>query len=232
MVGIVKSAVHYAGRRYVDAITRSEYEAQKFKRLNERGIEYRFVFDAISRTCPTSILDVGTGEAALPSLMRTCGPIVRAIDNIQDYWPDGMVNRHFHIENEDAVQGLTGSYDMVTCISVLEHIKEHDAAVRSMLAVLKPGGHLVLTFPYQESQYLEDVYRMTGAGYGADLPFVCQMYSRAEIDRWFQHDRVVTQEFWRVFSGEYWTFGETLRPPVQTTREERHQLTCLLIQKP
>ena len=230
-VTVLKSMIHKAGRRYLTAIARSEYDVQKFGRLNERAIEYRFAFEAIRRACPESILDVGTGETALPSLMRTCGPVVRAVDNVRDYWPEGMINRHYHVEDEDAVRGLTGSYDMVTCISVLEHIKAHDAAVRSMLAVLKPGGHLVLTCPYRDAGYVEDVYRMPGAGYGADLPYVCQMYSRGEVDRWFAQDRIVIQEYWRMFSGEYWTFGEAVLPPVQATREERHQLTCLLVQK-
>jgi SAM-dependent methyltransferase len=231
MLNLIKSRVHSAGRRYLQTVVRAEYESQKYKRQNERPIEYRFVFEAIVRTGPQTILDVGTGETALPSLMRTCGPVVRAVDNVRDYWPEGMINRHYHVDDEDAVKGLTGSYDMVTCISVLEHIKPHDAAVRSMLGALKPGGHLVLTCPYREEGYVGDVYRMAGAGYGADLPYVCQMYSRAEADRWFADDRIVTQEYWRVFSGEYWTFGETLRPAVPVTREERHQLTCLLIQK-
>jgi hypothetical protein len=75
---------------------RSEYEAQVYRRINERPIEYRFVFGAIRQTAPESVLDVGTGESALPSLIRTCGPVVTAIDNIRDYWPEGMVNRHFH----------------------------------------------------------------------------------------------------------------------------------------
>lgn len=39
------------------------------------------------------------------------------------------------------------SFDLVTCISVLEHIPQDDCAVRSMWALLKPGGKLILTLP-------------------------------------------------------------------------------------
>src|SRR5215472_610341 len=174
MTKLVKRVVHSAGSQYCKAIARSEFDAQSFKRINERPIEYRFVFEAITKYGPKTVLDVGTGLSALPNLIRTCGPVVTAIDNIRDYWPEGMVNRHFHIKDEDATRSITGSYDMVTCISVLEHIKAHDDAVRSMLKALNPGGHLVMTFPYNENRYIENVYSLPGAGYGSDLPYVAQ----------------------------------------------------------
>jgi hypothetical protein len=108
MTGLLKKAVHSAGRRYCRTVARSEYEGQIYRRINERPIEYRFVFEAIRHTAPKSVLDVGTGESALPSLIRTCGPVVTAIDNIRGYWPEGMVNRHFHVKDEDATKTISG----------------------------------------------------------------------------------------------------------------------------
>ncbi len=232
MTRFVKNVVHSAGRRYCRAVVQSEFEAQSFRRINERPIEYRFVFEAITQVGPKTVLDIGTGESALPSLIRTCGPVVTAIDNIRDYWPEGMVNRHFHVRDEDATRAVTGSYDLITCISVLEHVKLHDDAIRVMLEALNPGGHLVLTFPYNEKQYIPNVYALPGAGYGSDLPYVAQVYSRRELDRWFTDASIVKQEYWRVFSGQFWTFGEMLRPPVQTASDDLHQLTCLVIRNP
>jgi 2-polyprenyl-3-methyl-5-hydroxy-6-metoxy-1,4-benzoquinol methylase len=226
---LAKKLAHYAGQRYDQEVTRTEYESQSFRRLNERAIEYRFVFEAIRELGPRTILDVGTGLSALPSLMRTCGPVVTAIDNVRDYWPEGMVNRHFHVRDEDATRSISGSYDLITCISVLEHIQTADAAIEVMLEALNPGGHLVLSFPYNERQYVPNVYALAGAGYGQDLPYVAQVYSRAELSRWFRNARIVKQEYWRVFSGALWTFGETLRPPVAATANELHQLTCLVV---
>jgi hypothetical protein len=57
------------------------------------------------------------------------------------------------------------------------------------------------------------------------------MYSRANLERWFAPSAIVKQEYWRVFSGEWWTFGETLRPAVEVGRDQLHQLTCLLVRK-
>lgn len=233
MTNPLKAAIHSAGRAYCRVITKAEYDAQSFRRINERPIEYRFAFEAIRVARPLTVLDVGTGESALPSLMRTCGPVVTAIDNVTDYWPAGMINRHFHIIDEDATKGISGKFDLITCISVLEHIHAHDAAVASMLEALNPGGYLALTFPYNEGEYIANAYALPDAGYGRDLPYVAQIYSRRELDRWFGKPgvQIVQQEYWRVFSGKFWTVGEALEPAVQTDRAGLHQLTCLLIRK-
>lgn len=70
------------GRAYVATIIKHEYENQKFTRINERPIEYRFVFHHLSRLHPTNVLDVGTGTTGLPHLIKNCGFLVTAIDNI------------------------------------------------------------------------------------------------------------------------------------------------------
>lgn len=40
-----------------------------------------------------------------------------------------------------------GSFDVVVCSEVLEHIQDNLAAVRELVRVLKPGGDLVVTVP-------------------------------------------------------------------------------------
>jgi SAM-dependent methyltransferase len=39
------------------------------------------------------------------------------------------------------------SFDLITCISVLEHIPQDKAAIETMWSLLRPGGKLILTFP-------------------------------------------------------------------------------------
>jgi hypothetical protein len=102
-----------------------------------------------------------------------------------------------------------------------------------MFSLLNPGGFIALTFPYNEWDYIENVYMLPGSGYGQNLSYVCQVYSRSQVDGWLARSqgKVVDQEYWRMFTGEYWTFGERLCPPVQVDRDQRHHLTCLLLQK-
>ena len=222
------------GQRYCRKRCEWAFEKQRFVQINERPIEYAFVFGAITQTWPRSVLDVGTGKTAVPALIRACGPVVTAIDNIVDYWPEGMFNPHWHVVDDDILHPrLKKQFQFISCISVLEHIKNHRSAVRSMFELLAPGGHLAMTFPFNETVYIENVYQLEGAGYGKDFPFIGQVFSRSQIAQWLQENpaELVAQEFWRVFSGSFWTFGERLSPPVQVTATELHQLTCVLFRK-
>lgn len=230
----VKWLVHRFGRAYCQEVCRREYEDQQFLRINERPIEFRFVFQELTRLNAVTVLDVGTGTTALPHLIHNCGFVVTATDNVGDYWPDGMFNRHFHVIDDDITQPrLAKRFDVITCISVLEHVANYDAAVRSMFAMLNPGGHLIVTFPYNEARYIENVYKLPSAAYGQDVPYICQVFSRAQIDNWLEENGgvVIHQEYWQCFTGEFWTRGELLRPPRQVGNEQPHQLSCILLKK-
>jgi SAM-dependent methyltransferase len=124
-------------------------------------------------------------------------------------------------------------FDVVTCISVLEHIHEHRLAVQNICRLLRQGGYLILTVPYNERSYISNIYEAPEASYGKENPYICQVFSRKEIDQWVQANpfQVLEQQYWRVFSGDYWTFGKQIYPRVMVTKNERHQLACLLLQK-
>ncbi len=60
------------------------------------------------------------------------------------------------------------SFDLVTCISVLEHIPEDRRAVEAMWSLLRPGGRLILTLPCMAQpleQYIsQDQYGVLAPG--------------------------------------------------------------------
>ncbi len=222
------------GLAYARLVCWREFVTSRFSGINERAVEYAFVFRQLAQLCPFTVLDVGSGQSALPHLMRTCGYMVTATDNIGAYWRFGMVNRHFHVINDDiTATHLTGEFDVITCISVLEHIQEHDQAVQSMFSLLKPGGHLILTFPYNDRGYHGNVYDYSGSQVSEKPHFITQAFSRSELEGWLAANRgtVVEQEFWRFYTGDYWTCGERVQPPEQVSREMPHQVTCLLLRK-
>ena len=231
---MIKKLAHRVGREYTRRLTRSEFQTQRFTAINERPIEFRFVFDHLTALQPITVLDVGTGTTALPHLMSNCGFVVTATDNVRDYWSGDMFNRHFHIVNDDIRQtGLTTTFDLITCISTLEHIPEHRKAMSNIFRLLNPGGHLILTCPYNEWQYSENVYEAPQSLYGKGSTYVCQSYSRSQLDTWLTENNgtLVFQEYWRCFTGTLWTFGERVRPPAKVTRDDTHQLSCMLLQK-
>lgn len=218
-------------------ISKLEFRKQKFIGLNERPMEYGFVFRCIGMLYPTSVLDVGTGTSALPHLIRNCGPFVTAIDNIRDYWPSGMSNRHYHVLDRDITSNipvLHEKFDLITCISVLEHIKDHDRAIHNMFEMLNEEGHLVLTCPYTENEYMENVYLLPESNaYGKQMPFICQSYSKEKLHSWLTDNggEIIDQEYWQFWDGDFWSTGGRIIPPRKTGPDAKHQHTCLLIKK-
>lgn len=234
LLTLPKRLIHAMGSLYVRAVCRREYLAQEFLGINERPVEYRFVFEQLTEAFPRTVLDVGTGKTALPQLMRACGFLVTAIDNIRDYWPQGMFNRHYHVLDDDILDPRTpGPFDFITCVSTLEHIREHARAVRMMFSLLRPGGRLVITCPYNETAYVPNVYALPGS-IGADkYPFVTQAFSRRELEQWTRENdaRVLAQEYWRFFDGPFWTIGERVIPPARATSMDLHQISCIALVK-
>jgi len=230
----LKSLIRRIGSLYVKTICVREYSNQFVGFINERPIEFEFLFRQLVKAWPKKVLDVGTGMTALPHLMRNCGFHVTATDNIKDYWPKGMVNRHYHVISDDITHSsLVETYDVITCISVLEHIHEHLEALKSMYRLLAPGGRLILTCPYNEEQYVQNVYMLPESSVTEKFPFITQAFSRKELNSWLDvvPFELLEQEYWQFFDGKYWTCGERVIPPQSVGAHQRHQLTCLLLGK-
>jgi len=145
-----------------------------------------------------------------------------------------MFNRHYHvIDNDITDPSLRDKFDLITCVSVLEHIEKYETAVQNMFNFLVPFGYLILTFPYTESRYVRNVYKLPGSSYGQNNPFICQSYSRNELNRWLQENSgvIIEQEYWHFWDGDYWTVGSQIIPPRKVSVEDKHQISCILIQK-
>jgi SAM-dependent methyltransferase len=106
------------------------------------------------------VLDAGcgTGEtlAGLDHLVR------HGVDIIPDYLEAARGNG-LDAENAD-IEWLPFNrhlFDAVVCADVLEHVLDLNAAVRELLRVLRPGGHLIVRVPDSEdlSDYLDAPWR-------------------------------------------------------------------------
>jgi SAM-dependent methyltransferase len=225
------------GRLFLWPILYMEYRYQKpagRAGCNERPVEYLFALKWLTRLCPQEVLDVGCGRSAWPEIVAKCGFHVTAIDKIRGYWRGDFFNRHYYVQNQDVTRPtLTREFDFITCLSVLEHIPDHHAAMEGMFRLLKPGGHLVLSFPYNEETYVDNIYQRPGVAYGRDYSFICQVYSRQQIDDWLRdgRGRIVDQAYYEVFTGDLWAFGERICPPREVEKGHKCHLTCLVIQR-
>ncbi|SER43549.1 class I SAM-dependent methyltransferase [Actinokineospora terrae] len=90
-------------------------------------------------------LEIGAGRGSIAAWLAECGAAVTAldIDTSRLGWLRGCgVSVHRGDISRDPVPG--GNYDLVHARLVVQHLADRAAAVRRMVAALRPGGHLVL----------------------------------------------------------------------------------------
>jgi 2-polyprenyl-3-methyl-5-hydroxy-6-metoxy-1,4-benzoquinol methylase len=103
------------------------------------------------------LLDVGGAGSILPCLLAEHGAKVVSLD-LQPLLV-GLTNHVARVQGIDlcaevadavTVTGRDGEFDVVTCVSVLEHVPppEHPRLLQNLSRMLKPGGVLYLTFDY------------------------------------------------------------------------------------
>lgn len=233
-MNIFKRAIYSGFSILAREVCRREILNQKSAVINEQLGGYRFTLQCICEVHGQTILDVGTGPSAFPALLQTNGCAVTAIDEMTSYWKNSIFpNRHFYVIKDDITNPkFSGTFDVVTCTNTIQHIPNHLDAVREMFNFLRPGGFLILTFVYNEKKYVKNVYELPNAGYGQNYPFICQIFSRQEIDLWLADNpgKILKQEYFEMFNGEFWTFEGRCQPR-KVTVTDRHHYTHILIQK-
>lgn len=220
-------------------IDRRLYLHQMENELNERTVEYSFALKCIANLSPHTVLDVGSGDSPWSSLVHYCGCVVTAIDEMGSYYGKSFShNRYFYVIKDDITKSkLTKTFDLVTCISTLEHIKDHCAAVRGIFNLTKSNGWLVFTFPYNETQYIDNVFKLPHSIYETEyrrgIPSICQVFSRREIDLWLQANqgKIVEQIYFDLFTGDLYGIGKRRPSPLEVKVTGKHHLTGILIQK-
>ena len=121
--------------------------------LKKNLFNYRFRKWKISKHVPASgrILDIGSGTAPVsPDLKRTV---------VADVSEEAMRNVECASKAVTSITEMSfapASFDCVLCSEVLEHIPDDAKAVSELRRVLKPGGVLVVTVPFQKRFWAED----------------------------------------------------------------------------
>jgi SAM-dependent methyltransferase len=117
-----------------------------------RAVEYPLVSRLLRAGPGEQLLDVGVGRRAeFARLMAERGMNVLAIDAREDVGADVGTRRGLLVRRADArqLEFADNSFDRVSAISTIEHIEDGDNAAMAELArVLRPGGRLVVTVPF------------------------------------------------------------------------------------
>ena len=99
-----------------------------------------------------SALDIGCGAGLLAEPLARLGAAVTGIDaapeNIavaQAHAAAGGLTIDYRAGGIEAAQGAT--FDLVTCLEVIEHVVDRDAFVAGLAGAVAPGGLLVMSTP-------------------------------------------------------------------------------------
>ena len=184
--GVARDAHNIASKALLEPVLRYEWtQGMAESPASARLTEYSVALGWLANSYPETLLDVGPGGGSWPHLLSRTGIAVTAIDSMGYLDPGrsgrhSFFNRHYYVIRDDIrAPTLDRHFDCVTCLSVLELIRDHDAAVRGLFSLVKPGGFLILTFPYNERTFVENAYALRQArdSYGPTL-YLPAVFSR------------------------------------------------------
>ncbi len=95
-------------------------------------------------------VDIGCGGGILAEAMAAAGARVTGIDMAEG--PLAVARLHQHESGaevdyrrstaEELAAAEAGTYDIVTCLEMLEHVPDPSQVVRSCMELVRPGGHV------------------------------------------------------------------------------------------
>jgi SAM-dependent methyltransferase len=115
------------------------------------------------------ILDAGAGQQPY---RRHCAHLQYVSQDFGQYDPaenpDGLQMREWHyggLDHECDIASIpepNGSFDVILCTEVFEHLPNPLAAVREFARLLRPGGQLLLTAPFTSLTHFAPHHYATG----------------------------------------------------------------------
>ncbi|MEO8040849.1 MAG: bifunctional 2-polyprenyl-6-hydroxyphenol methylase/3-demethylubiquinol 3-O-methyltransferase UbiG [Betaproteobacteria bacterium] len=147
----------------------------EFKPLHDINPLRLDLIDRLARLHDKRVLDVGCGGGILSESMAARGAQVTGIDLAEKplkiaqlhLLESGMAVDYRHVSIEAIAESEPGSFDIVTCMELLEHVPDPAATVQACARAAKPGAWLFFsTLNRNPKSYL---FAIIGAEYVLNL---------------------------------------------------------------
>jgi SAM-dependent methyltransferase len=103
--------------------------------------------ERLGRGQDARILDAGCGSGSVLDRLADFGKVTGADISPASVAATRARGHDVHQASLDRLPFENDSFDLVTCLDVLEHTSDDVAALRELRRVIRPGGHLLLTVP-------------------------------------------------------------------------------------
>lgn len=133
--------------------------AQK-KLINPNNFTYRLLFDIFEKYLydGSSVLDIGCGAGTISLYVAHLGKNVTGLDISDKAIKEakksakslGLKNIKFEVM-DFPYQIPKGSYDLIFCFEVLEHLKDDELALKEIHKLLKRNGSLIISVPSENA---------------------------------------------------------------------------------
>ena len=191
----------------------------EFKPLHDiNPLRLNFIDERVHLSGKT-VLDVGCGGGILSESMAAKGAQVKGIDLgkaplsvAQLHAKESAYDISYEmISAENIAQREAESYDVVTCLEMLEHVPDPESIIQACAELVKPGGHVFFsTINKNPKAYL---FAIIGAEYILNLlPKGTHEYSKfirpSELDKWCRQHKLPPQEItgmsYNPITQNYW----------------------------
>jgi 2-polyprenyl-6-hydroxyphenyl methylase/3-demethylubiquinone-9 3-methyltransferase len=155
--------------------------------------------------CGAKIVDIGCGGGILAESMAAAGGTVTGIDMAEG--PLAVARLHQHESDaevqyrqataEELAAEAAGSFDVVTCLEMLEHVPDPSQVIRSCAELVKPGGHVFFSTINRNPKSF--AFAIVGAEYVLKLlPAGTHEYEKfirpSELESWARHAGLVLKD--------------------------------------
>ena len=191
----------------------------EFKPLHEINPLRLDFIDTHASLANKKVLDVGCGGGILSESMAQRGALVKGIDLSQAPLSVAMLHAKEHRVNVDyemiATEAIAhrepASYDIVTCLEMLEHVPDPAKIISACAQLVKPGGDIFFsTINRNPKSYL---FAIIGAEYILNLlPKGTHDYNKlikpSELSNWTRDAQLSTKKIigmsYNPFTKKYW----------------------------